>query len=71
MTNTGLLEEIIKASGYKKGFIAAQAGMSRAQFCDCVKNRRDFKTSQIHAICELLQLDAEQLHAIFFAVNGA
>ena len=70
MTNTKLLEKAIKDSGYKKGFIAEQIGLSRAGLCNCINNRAEFKASQINALCELLSIDQTQRHAIFFAVNG-
>lgn len=67
MTNKKLLEKIIKESGYKKGYIAERAGLSRAGFCNCINNRAEFKASQINAICELLGIDQDMRDKIFFA----
>ena len=70
MTDSKKLEKIIKDSGYKKGFIAEQVGLSRAGLCNCINNRAEFKASQINALCELLSIDTGQRNAIFFAVDG-
>lgn len=70
MTNTKMLEKAIKDSGYKKGFIAEQVGLSRAGLCNCINNRAEFKASQINTLCTLLKLDQTQRSAIFFACGG-
>lgn len=70
MTNTKMLEKAIKDSGYKKGFIAEQVGLSRAGLCNCINNRAEFKASQINTLCTLLNLDQTQRSAIFFACGG-
>lgn len=72
MTNTKLLEDKIRQSGLKKGFLAEKLGVSRATFCALLSNNAEFKASQIHTLCELLGIkDDETLRAIFFAPSGA
>lgn len=65
MVNTGLLEEAISRSGLKKGYIAAQIGLTRAGLRNCITNRAEFKASQMLRLCDLLGLSNEQAKAIF------
>ena len=72
MTNVKLLKEKIKQSGLKKGFIAEQLGISRANLTALINDKADFKASQICAICNLLNIkDDAEIKAIFFAKFGA
>lgn len=70
MTDKELLEQAIKDSGYKKGFLAEKVGLTRAGFCNCVNNRAEFKQSQINILCDLLGLTLAQKERIFFARVG-
>lgn len=70
MTNTELLEDAIKKSGLKKGFIAEKLGLSRAGLSNCINNRAEFKVGHVNALCELLNLDTDMRNAIFFAHYG-
>lgn len=70
MTNTELLEQAIKDSGLKKGFIADKIGLSRTGFNNCIKNEAEFKQSQIAALCRLLGIKKDKRDAIFFAEIG-
>ncbi len=70
MTNTKLLEQIIKDSGLKKGYIAERLGVSRAGLLNLINNRAEFKVSQIRVLCNLLNLTDTQRNVIFFAANG-
>ena len=67
MLNEKLLEEKIKRSGLKKGFIAQKIGVSSTTFAALLKNRTEFKASQIREICLLLDIkDDAEIRAIFF-----
>lgn len=70
MTNTKLLEQVIKERGLKKGYIAERLGVSRSGLINLINNRADFRASQIQSLSELLNLTETQRNAIFFAVNG-
>lgn len=70
MNDTKLLEQAIKDSGLKKGYIAEKLGLSRTGLANCINNRAEFKTSHVATLCDLLNLSAEQRNAIFFARNG-
>lgn len=69
MTNTTLLEQLIKDSGLKKGYLAEKAGMSQVWFRSCMVNEGEFRESQMKAIArELNFLDKPKLFmAVFFA----
>lgn len=72
MTDRKLLEEKIRQSGLKKGYLAERLGVSRATFCALLNNQTEFKTSQVRTLCELLDIhDDETLRAVFFAQSGA
>ena len=67
MTNTLLLEERIKKSGYKKGFIAQEIGLSTYALSLKINNEYEFKASEINGLCNLLGIDTNDRMAIFFA----
>lgn len=70
MTNTELLEEKIKESGYKKSYIAKVIGLKSAYgLAKKIKNETEFKTSEVDALCKLLKISSlEEKERIFFAV---
>lgn len=71
MTNKELLEQAIRESGLKKGFLAGKIGLSPAGFYNCLNNKAEFKASQINTLCELLGIsDLATKEAIFFAGFG-
>ena len=67
MTNTNLLEQYIEGSGYKKGFIAKQLGITAYAFALKANNKSEFKASEIETLCNLLKIGAKDKEAIFFA----
>lgn len=67
MTNTVLLEQYIKKSGYKKSFIAKKLGLTAYGFTLKVNNKSEFKASEMTILCELLKISAKDKEAIFFA----
>lgn len=72
MTNTELLEEKIKKSGKKKGYLAKKVGLSLAGFYNCCTNKSEFKTSQVQILCDELNIESlEEKQQIFFAVDVA
>lgn len=70
MTDTNLLEQAIKKKGLKKCYIAERLGISRSSLINLIRNRAEFKASQIQTLSDLLELTEDQRNAIFFAVNG-
>lgn len=67
MTNTPLLEEYIKKSGYKKSFIAEQLGITAYAFALKCNNKSEFKAKEIEILCKLLKIGIKDRMAIFFA----
>ena len=67
MTNTTLLEQYIESSGYKKGFIAKQLGLTSYGFMLKVNNQSEFKASEMTTLCKILKINAKDKEAIFFA----
>ena len=67
MTNTSLLEQYIEKSGYKKGFIAQQLGITAYALTLKINNKSEFKASEITILCKLLKISAKDREAIFFA----
>lgn len=72
MTNVKLLDEKIQQSGLKKQFIAEKIGVTPTTLSSLLNGRAEFKTSQVSAICKILNIqDDAEVKAIFFAENGA
>lgn len=67
MTNTALLEKKIEASGLKKNFIAKSIGLSPYGLAKKINNETEFKTSEVNALCKILNIsDLEEKDRIFF-----
>lgn len=72
MTNTVLLEKLIKESGKKKKYLAEKVNLSGAGFRNCIINKAEFTASQIDILCEELNITSLKLkQAVFFAKSGA
>ena len=67
MTNTSMLEQYIKKSGYKKSFIAEQLGITAYGLTLKINNKNEFKASEMTILCKLLKISAKDKEAIFFA----
>lgn len=73
MTDTQKLNERIDRSGLKKSYIAKMLGFENVStLSHKIANRREFKASEIDALCALLGIDTlEEKEAIFFAQGVA
>jgi len=68
VTDTLLLREIIRKSGYKLNYIANCLGLSPYGFSRKLNNQSEFTISEVDRLCELLHIDSLELRfAIFFA----
>lgn len=67
MTNTVLLSERIRQSGYKLQFLAERCGLTYAGLLPKLKGERDFKQTEITVLREMLKLSDADCNAIFFA----
>lgn len=67
MTNTRMLDDIIKNSGYKYSFIAMKLGISYQAFRNKLTNKTEFLPTEIEELCRLLGItDLRQKNDIFF-----
>lgn len=70
MTNTKLLEELIRESGLRLGFIAEKLGISRQALYKKIKGLVSFNQNEIKMLCELLHITKwSVIKAVFFAEN--
>lgn len=66
MTDTELLREKIKQSGYKIQFIAKKLGISYQGLLNKINNRSEFRAKEIQVLHDLLNLTEDERVAIFF-----
>ena len=67
MTNTSLLEDYIKRSGYRKSSIAEYIGITAYAFALKCNNKSEFKATEIDMLCKLLRIGIKDRMSIFFA----
>lgn len=66
MTNTTLLSERIRQSGYKLQYLAERCGLTYAGLLPKLKGERDFRQTEITVLRELLKLSDADCNRIFF-----
>ena len=67
MTNTELLRKLISNKGLKMKFVADYLGLSAYGFQLKLENKQEFKTSEVSALCELLDIRSlKEKEDIFF-----
>lgn len=70
MVNTALLNDAIRKSGKKKGYLADKIGCSYQSFRLRCNNIYDFKSSDIEILCTELKISSlVEKERIFFAKN--
>lgn len=68
MTDSLALRNLIIHRGLKMKYIAEAMGLSQYGFRLKVDNKREFKTSEVKALCNLLEINSlEEKERIFFA----
>ena len=67
MTDTKLLRKIIQDKGVKLKFIATELGITTNGLRLKIDNDNEFKASEIAKLLDILELNEDQLHKIFFA----
>ena len=68
MTDTKLLEKLIKGSGLKLSFIAEKLGISRQALYKKIKGLAQFTGPEIKIMCKLLNLkEWAEIEPVFFA----
>lgn len=67
MTDSVALKELIKSRGLKLKYVANHLGLTSYGFSLKLNNRQEFKTSEIVALCELLEIKSlKEKEALFF-----
>ena len=56
MTNTMLLEELIREAGLKKKYIAQRMGISPYSLAKKIRNESEFTSGQIDIFCDILKI---------------
>ena len=70
MTDTKRLNEIIKASGFKKKALAERVGLSPLGLANKVNGKTEFKSGEIKKLAAALGItDPQDICEIFFANN--
>lgn len=67
MFNSPLLVKYIDKSGYKRSYIANCLELNSYTLAMKINGQSEFKVSEINALCELLNIDADERNEIFFA----
>lgn len=65
--NFDMLNEKIKASGLKQCVIAKACNLTPQGFYNKISGAREFKHSELVALCEVLRLTPKEREKIFFS----
>lgn len=66
MTDEYLLNNKIKDSGYRLGYLAEKLNLSRAGLYNKINGKTEFLASEIQALSDILKLDGKEREEIFF-----
>lgn len=66
MTNTKLLRDKIKESGYKLYYIAERLNISYQCLLNKMNNKTEMKAAEISVLCQILKISKKEKEAIFF-----
>lgn len=68
MTNTEALFELIDSKGLKRKYVAERIGLTYYGFMRKANNQSEFKSSEISALCDLLEIkNLKEKERLFFA----
>ena len=68
MTDSKAIRDLIQSKGLKFKFVANSLGLSYYALQQKIDNKREFKTSEIISLCELLDIKSlSEKEKIFFA----
>lgn len=68
MTDGDAVRKLISDKGLKLLYVAEMIGISRFSLSLKLNNDREFKTSEVAALCDLLEIrDLKQKEKLFFA----
>lgn len=67
MTDSDALKELIKSKGLKLKYVADCLGLTSYGFALKLNNKQEFKTSEVAALCDLLEIKSlKEKEALFF-----
>lgn len=66
MTDTEVLKELIISKGLKLKYVAQYLGLSSYGLSMKINNEREFKTSEVAALCELLEIESLEVKEAIF-----
>lgn len=66
MTDTNMLRNFIKASGYKITFLAEQCGITYPAFLSRLKGEIEFRVDEVRILKKYLNLTDDEVALIFY-----
>lgn len=70
MTDSDALKKLIKSRGLKLKYVADYLGLTSYGFALKLNNKQEFKTSEVAALCELLEIKSlKEREALFFKLK--
>ena len=67
MTDSDALKKLIKSRGLKLKYVADYLGLTSYGFALKLNNKQEFKTSEVAALCELLEIKSlKEKESLFF-----
>ena len=70
MTDSDALKKLIKSRGLKLKYVADYLGLTSYGFALKLNNKQEFKTSEVAALCELLEIKSlKEIEALFFKLK--
>lgn len=70
LTDSDALKKLIKYRGLKLKYVADYLGLTSYGFALKLNNKQEFKTSEVAALCELLEIKSlKEKEALFFKLK--
>ena len=70
MTDSDALKKLIKSRGLKLKYVADYLGLTSYGFALKLNNKQELKTSEVAALCELLEIKSlKEKEALFFKLK--
>ena len=69
MTNSTLLKIALVRGQMTVLELCEKCGFSAGYFYKCLRGEQDFRTAEVKAICDCLNIGVEEMAAIFFAAG--
>ena len=69
LTDSDALKKLIKSRGLKLKYVADYLGLTSYGFALKLNNKQEFKTSEVAALCELLEIKSLKEKEVLFLLN--